>query len=89
MSLTSIVDSSNNNKNTKQKMSYIKRYIDIIDIATARNIYDIVRKNAGEGPMRDTQSNQGVYINIAELDDDLIDTIHNLVEKRVNLVILK
>jgi hypothetical protein len=87
--LTPIISGSNSIKKTRQKMLYIKRYINIIDEDTGRNIYNIVRKSAGEGPIRDTQSIQGIYINIAELDDDIIDVIYTLVQKRVDLIVLK
>jgi hypothetical protein len=89
MILTPIINNANNVKKTRQKMLYIKRYINIIDEDTGRNIYNIVRKNSGEGPIRDTQSTQGVYINIAELEDEVIDLIYTLVQKRVDLIVLK
>ena len=89
MELTAIINSTNIVKKTRQKMLYIKRYINIIDEDTGRNIYNIVRKSAGEGPIRDTQSTQGVYINIADLEDEVIDAIYNLVQKRVDLIVLK
>tara|TARA_B110000908_G_C10266101_1_gene464111 strand:+ start:6941 stop:7210 length:270 start_codon:yes stop_codon:yes gene_type:complete len=89
MELTAIINTTNITKNTRQKMLYIKRYINIIDEDTGRNIYNIVRKSSGEGPIRDTQSTQGVYINIADLEDEVIDAIYNLVQKRVDLIVLK
>lgn len=75
--------------NIKQKLLYIKRYADIIDEDTARNIYNTVRKTAGESAIRDTQSDQGVYLNVSDLDDDLIDTIYSIIKRRVDLIILR
>ena len=90
MELTPVVNNTDSGiKKPRQKMLYIKRYIIIIDEDTGRNIYNIVRKSAGEGPIRDTQNTQGIYIDIADLDDDVIDAIYNLVRKRVDSIVLK
>lgn len=91
MSLTPIIKSTSvvDNLSTKQKMMYIKRYSDIIDEDTARNIYTIVRKKNGESSFRDSQNDQGVYLNVSDLNDELIDIIYTLVKKRVDLIVLK
>lgn len=73
----------------KQKLSYIKRHIDIIDKVTADNIYDVIKKQASDSSVRDTHSEDGIYVDIGELDDGVINIIYQLVEKRVNLVLLK
>lgn len=77
------------NLSIKQKLLYIKRYADIIDEDTARNIYNTVRKTAGETAIRATQSDQGVYLNVSDLDDELIDTIYSIIKRRVELIVLR
>ena len=88
--LTSVTDISNNiTKNRKQKMEYIKRSIDIVDESICRNIYNMIRKRHGEKCIRETNNNEGIYVDISNLDDDIINSIYDLVDKRVNLLLLK
>lgn len=88
--LTSVIDISNNvTKTRKQKMEYIKRSIDIVDETICKNIYNIIRKRHGEKCIRETNNSEGIYVDISDLDDDIINSIYDLVDKRVNLLLLK
>jgi len=80
---------SSDAKNIKQKLLYIKRYADIIDEDTAHNIYAAVRKTSNESAIRDTNSDQGVYLNVSELEDDLIHIVYDIIKRRVDLIIFK
>ena len=88
--LTSVINISNNiTKNRKQKMEYIKRSIDIVDESICKNIYNIIRKRHGEKFMRETNNSEGIYVDISSIDDDVINSVYDLVDKRVNLLLLK
>ena len=73
----------------RQKMIYIKRYSDIIDEDTARSIYNIVRKGSGEAPIRNSENDEGIYVDLAMLSDDQLDMIHRLTIRRVDFIVLK
>ena len=77
------------NKNIKQKLIYIKRYADILDEDISMNIYTMVRKSPYQSALRDSQCDQGIYLNVSELDEELIDNIYSMINRRVESIILK
>jgi hypothetical protein len=69
--------------NREQKMMYIKRRVGMLTEDMNKKIYQLIRRNVGEKPIRNTKSRDGVCIDLNAIEDDtIIDAIYILVEKR-------
>lgn len=71
----------------KQKMEYIQRYQDMISADLSKIFYNIIRRNENcvKSICSTKNPDNGIPIDLVEIKDDVVlDTIYNLLKKRVD-----